>query len=163
MNFREKEFSMDDLMEFSQKDTNFQQHWTFISSRYINPNEIKADGFSLTAFESNEDESLALLSDTTSSLYILAVVDINKVSDKGMKKALKFLKDKFDKGERVIIITASLPDSWYNFQEKYNLSDYMIYSCDDKAILAMARNNPSIVQIKDTKVVNKWGWRSIPE
>ncbi|MBO6118350.1 MAG: DoxX family protein [Bacteroidales bacterium] len=159
----EKEFSMDDLMEFSQKDTNFQQHWTFIASRYINPNEIKADGFSLTAFESNEDESLALLSDTTSSLYILAVVDINKVSDKGMKKALKFLKDKFEKGERVIIITASLPDLWYNFQEKYNLSDYMIYSCDDKAILAMARNNPSIVQIKDTKVVNKWGWRSIPK
>ncbi|MBR1774601.1 MAG: hypothetical protein IJ759_03650 [Bacteroidales bacterium] len=157
----EKEFSMDELMELSQQDSNFQQHWTFTQSRYVNPNEIKADGFSLLAFESNEDAALELLSDTTSSLYILAVLDMNKTNDKGMKKAVKFLKDKYDKGERVIVITASTDDVWYNFQEKYNLTDYMIYSCDDKAILAMVRSNPSIVQIKDTKVENKWGWRSI--
>ncbi|MBR1627389.1 MAG: hypothetical protein IJ681_09630 [Bacteroidales bacterium] len=157
----EKEFSMDELMEESEKDPDFQQHWTFISSRYTNPNEIKADGFSLLAFESNEDESLQLLSDTTSSLYILAVVDMNKVSEKGMQKAIPFLKDKAEKGERVIIITASLPDMWYSFQEKYKLTDYMFYSCDDKAIEAMVRSNPAVVQIKDTKVENKWGWRSL--
>ncbi len=159
----EREFSMEELMQESEKDTNFQQHWTFTSSRYTNPNEIKAEGFSLLAFESNEDESLQLLSDTTSSLYILAAVDLNKANDKGMKKAVAFLKDKADKGERVIVITASSSDYWYEFQEKYNLTNYMFYSCDDKAIEAMVRNNPAIVQIKDTKVENKWGWRSIPK
>ncbi len=159
---KEREFSMDELMEESQKDADFQQKWTFVSSRYINPNEIKADGFSLTAFESNDDESLALLSDTTSSLFMLAIVDMNKTSEKGMKKAIEFLKTKADKGDRVIVVTASSQEIWYDFQEKYKLNDYGIYSCDDKAILAMVRSNPSIVEIKDTKVANKWGWRSIP-
>ncbi|MGP1515242.1 MAG: BT_3928 family protein [Bacteroidales bacterium] len=158
-----KEFSMDELMQESQKDIDFQLHWTFIKSRYSNPNEIKADGFSLLAYQSNEDESLELLSDTTSSLYILVAVDLSRVSDKGMKRAISFLKNKFDRGERVIVITASTQDMWYSFIEKYNLTDYSIYSCDDKAIEAMVRNNPSVIQIKDTKVANKWAWRSLPK
>lgn len=157
----EKEFSMEDLMKANDEDANFQSNWTFVSSRYTNPNEIKADGFSLLAFESSEDESLQLLSDTTSSLFILAVVDMNQASDKGMQKAAKFLKNQFDKGQRVIVITASQTDVWYPFQEKYKLTDYVIYSCDDKAIEAMVRNNPAIVEIKDTKVANKWSWRDL--
>lgn len=157
----EKEFSMEDLMKANDQDANFQSNWTFISSRYTNPNEIKADGFSLLAFEFNEDESLELLSDTTSSLFILAVVDMNKANDKGMRKASDFLKKKFDEGQRVIVITASQSEIWFAFQEKYKLMDYVIYSCDDKAIEAMVRNNPAIVEIKDTKVANKWSWRDL--
>ena len=157
----EKEFSMDELMQLSQQDSNFQQHWTFTASRYVNPNEIKAEGFSLVAYGSDEDSALEILSDTVKDLYMVAVVDITKVNENGMKKVAAFVKDKANKGSKVIIITASTSDVWYDFQFKYKLFDYMIYSCDDKAILAMARSNPAVIHIKNTIVENKWGWRSI--
>lgn len=159
----EKEYSMDSLMTAYQSDTNFQQHWSFVSSRFINPNEIKAAGFSLLAYGSDKDESLEILSDTTKDLYIIAVVDLNKVSEKGMKRVSQFADKKFHSNSHVIVITASTPDMWYSFQEKYDLGNYMIYSCDDKSIEAMARCNPAVVHIEKTIVKDKWGWRSLPK
>lgn len=52
---------------------------------------------------------------------------------------------------------------WYSFQEKYDLGNYMIYSCDDKSIVPMARCNPAVVHIEKTIVKDKWGWRSLPK
>lgn len=158
---KQKEFSMDSLMIANQEDTNFSLHWTFINSRFVNPNEIKADGFSLMAFGSSEDKSLEILSDTTADLYIIAIVNLDKASDKGMKKVQQFAKHKASKGDNVIFITSSSPTKWYNFIEKYNLQDFMFYSCDDKAIEAMARTNPSIVHISKTIVKEKFSWRNL--
>lgn len=160
---KEKEFSMDDLMKAYDSDAEFQSHWTFVSSRSINPNEIKASGFSLTAFESSEDESLNVLSDTTSDLYIIAAVNLTKASDKGMKRVSEFAKQVYSKGNRVIFITASAPEKWYDYISKYNLQNYMFYSCDDKAIEAMVRSNPGVVKISKTIVKGKWSWRKLPK
>jgi hypothetical protein len=160
---QEKQFSMEELMQEYNKDTNFQSHWTFVDSKAINPNEIKAPGFSLTSFGSNEDESLEVLSDTTSDLYIIAVVSLDKASEKGMDKVCAFAQNVYSKGSRVIFITATTTDKWYNFMSKYNLQNYMFYSCDDKSIEAMVRSNPGVVEISKTVVKGKWSWRELPK
>jgi hypothetical protein len=154
---------MEELMQEYNKDTNFQSHWTFVDSKAINPNEIKAPGFSLTSFGSNEDESLEVLSDTTSDLYIIAVVSLDKASEKGMDKVCAFAQNVYSKGSRVIFITATTTDKWYNFMSKYNLQNYMFYSCDDKSIEAMVRSNPGVVEISKTIVKGKWSWRELPK
>ena len=157
----QKEFSMDELMQANEQDTNFSLHWTFVSSRFINPNAIKADGFSLVALGSSEDKSLEILSDTTQDLYMIAVVNLDKANKKGMQKIQNFAKDKFSKGAKVIFLTASTPDRWYDFIEKYSLEDYMMYACDDKAIEAMIRSNPGVVHISKTVVKDKFSWRKL--
>lgn len=160
---QEKEYSMDELMKAYNSDAEFASHWTFVTSRAINPNEIKAAGFSLTPFMSNDDESLEVLSDTVSDLYIVGVVALDKASDKGMKKVSEFAKRMYDKGNRVIVITATNPNKWYDFITKYDLKNYMIYACDDKAIEAMIRSNPGVVKISKTIVKDKWSWRQLPK
>lgn len=157
---KEQTFAMDELTKEYEKDPQFADHWTFVDSKIKNPNEIKAEGFSLLAFESQEDESLKILSDTTKDLYMIAIVNLDKATPKAMQRVKRFAKQKA-KDNNVIFITSSLPEKWIGFMTKYSLEDYMFYSCDDKAIEAMIRSNPGIVHISKTIVKHKYAWRDL--
>lgn len=166
----EKEFSMaaegeNTLMAAYEKDPLFSEHWTYVDgkNRVMGTNTVAADGFSLTALESKDDESLEILGDTTSDLYMLAVWNMDLASDEGMKRAVKYLEKLSNTNANIILVTASVPGRWLEFQEKYDLGQYMFYSCDDKAIKAMIRSNPGIVHMSKTIVKEKFAWRNLPK
>lgn len=164
----EKEFSMaaegeNTLMEAYEKDPQFSEHWVYVDgkNRVVGTNTVAADGFSLTALESRDDESLELLGDTTADLYMLAVWNMDLASDEGMKRVVKYLEKLSNTNSNIILVTASTSSKWLEFQEKYGLGQYMFYSCDDKAIKAMIRSNPGIVHMKNTIVKEKLAWRNL--
>lgn len=167
----EKEFSMEaegenTLMAAYAKDSLFSDHWEYIEgkNRAVGTNTVNADGFSLTAYEGNQDEALEILGDEENDLYMLAVWNMEEVSDKGMKTIRKYIENLSKKDHtNIIIVTASTTNKWLDFQEKYDLGQFMFYSCDDKAIKAMIRANPGLVHLNKGIVKEKYSWRSLPQ
>ena len=129
-----KEFETEDLMEAYQKNPNFASEWTFVDSRVENTNTVAADGFSLQALGFDEDETMDILSDTSSVLYMISSYDLRKASDKGVKRVLEFANKAAETGARVIFITASSVANCASFMEKYKTGNIVFYSTDDKAI-----------------------------
>lgn len=158
-----KEFETEDLMEAYQKNPNFASEWTFVDSRVENTNTVAADGFSLQALGFDEDETMDILSDTSSVLYMISSYDLRKASDKGVKRVLEFTNKAAETGARVIFITASSVANCASFMEKYKTENIVFYSTDDKAIKTMLRSNPGLVKISKGKVEDKWSWRSLPK
>lgn len=158
-----KEFETEDLMEAYQKNPNFASEWTFVDSRVENTNTVAADGFSLQALGFDEDETMDILSDTSSVLYMISSYDLKKASDKGVKRVLEFANKAAETGARVIFITASSVANCASFMEKYKTENIVFYSTDDKAIKTMLRSNPGLVKISKGKVEDKWSWRSLPK
>lgn len=158
-----KEFETEDLMEAYQKNPNFASEWTFVDSRVENTNTVAADGFSLQALGFDEDETMDILSDTSSALYMISSYDLRKASDKGVKRVLEFANKAAETGARVIFITASSVANCASFMEKYKTENIVFYSTDDKAIKTMLRSNPGLVKISKGKVEDKWSWRSLPK
>ncbi len=158
-----KEFETEDLMEAYRKNPNFASEWSFMDSRVENTNTVAADGFSLQALGFEEDETMEILSDTTSDLYMISSYDLRKTSGKGMKRVLAFGDKAVETGARVIFVTASSVANCDAFIEKYKVGNIVFYSADDKAIKTMLRSNPGVVKISKGKVADKWSWRSLPE
>lgn len=158
-----KEFETEDLMEAYQKNPNFASEWTFVDSRVENTNTVAADGFSLQALGFEEDETMDILSDTSSVLYMISSYDLRKASDKGVKRVLAFADKAAGKGARVIFVTASSVANCASFMEKYKTGNIVFYSADDKAIKTMLRSNPGVVKIDKGRVADKWSWRNLPE
>lgn len=158
-----KEFETEDLMEAYQKNPNFASEWTFVDSRVENTNTVAADGFSLQALGFDEDETMDILSDTSSVLYMISSYDLRKASDKGVKRVLEFANKAAETGARVIFVTASSVVNCASFMEKYKTKNIVFYSTDDKAIKTMLRSNPGLVKISKGKVEDKWSWRSLPK
>jgi uncharacterized membrane protein YphA (DoxX/SURF4 family) len=157
-----QEFDMTELMNEYQKDPSFKDHWTFVNSRVINPNEVKADGFSMIGLESNDDKTFEYLSNDE-EVYLIPVVDLFAPSDKAVEKTLTFAQKQIEKGRNVAIITATSNSKWIDFIDKFKINNIDIYSTDDKAIKTIARSKIAIVELKDGKVLNKWSWRKLPK
>ncbi|MDR0789862.1 MAG: hypothetical protein LBO06_03590 [Bacteroidales bacterium] len=159
---KEKEFNMEELMEIYNQDTTFKANWTFVSSRVLNPNEVKADGFSMGDLLSNEDKSFEFLSQED-TLYLIPCLDLNEVSDKAAERTIAFAKSKIAENKPVALITATLPSQWITFIDKYKADKITIYSTDDKAIKTIARSSIAVVELFDGKVISKKSWRSLPQ
>lgn len=165
----EKEFSMEaegenTLMAAYAEDSLFAEHWQYVEgkNRVVGNNTINASGFSLTSYGETKDEALEILGDTTADLYMVAVWNMDKVNDKGMKRMVKYLKT-LPENSHIIIVTASSMNKWLDFINKYNVEEYMLYSCDDKAIKAMIRSNPGVVHLSKTIVKEKFSFRQLPK
>lgn len=160
-----KEFTMEKLMEEYKENPDFAKQWTFLDSRVENTNTVAADGFSLTLLDmGEEDETIEILSDTTSDLYMITSYDLRKANEKGIDRVLDFANKKLEQGSRVIIVTATNSEGCMKFMEKYPTSNnFLIYTSDDKSIKTILRSNPGLIQISKGKVENKWSWRSLPE
>lgn len=158
-----KEFNTEELMKEYEQNPNFATDWTFVDSRVVNTNTVAADGFSLQAIGFDEDETMDILSDTTSDLYMITTYNVLNASDKGMKRVSEFANRALETGARVILVTASSQENCATFNEKYNLSNILFYSADDKSIKTILRSNPGIIKIVKGKVDNKWSWRNLPD
>ncbi|MBQ9311969.1 MAG: DoxX family protein [Bacteroidales bacterium] len=165
----EKEFSMEaegenTLMAAYAEDSLFAEHWQYVEgkNRVVGNNTINASGFSLTSYGETKDEALEILGDTTADLYMVAVWNMDKVNDKGMKRMVKYLKT-LPENSHIIIVTASSMNKWLDFINKYGVEEYMFYSCDDKAIKAMIRSNPGVVHLSKTIVKEKFSFRQLPK
>lgn len=158
-----KEFNTEELMKEYEQNPNFATDWTFVDSRVVNTNTVAADGFSLQAIGFEEDETMDILSDTTSDLYMITTYNVLNASDKGMKRVSEFANRALETGARVILVTASSQENCATFNEKYNLSNILFYSADDKSIKTILRSNPGIIKIVRGKVDNKWSWRNLPD
>lgn len=160
-----KEFTVEKLMEEYKMNPDFGKQWTFLDSRVENTNTVAADGFSLTLLDmGEEDETIDILSDTTSDLYMITSYNLLKANEKGIKEILKYSKEILEKGNRVLIVTASNSESCSKFLEQYPMAqNFLIYSSDDKSIKTILRSNPGLIKISKGKVENKWSWRSLPE
>ena len=150
-------------MKEYEQNPNFATDWTFVDSRVVNTNTVAADGFSLQAIGFEEDETMDILSDTTSDLYMITTYNVLNASDKGMKRVSEFANRALETGARVILVTASSQENCATFNEKYNLSNILFYSADDKSIKTILRSNPGIIKIVRGKVDNKWSWRNLPD
>lgn len=161
----EKEFTMENLMEEYKLNPDFSKQWAFLDSRVENTNTVAADGFSLTLIDmGEEDETIEILSDTTSDLFMITSYDLRKASEKGLDKVLDFAHEMQQQNNRVLIVTASNSESCSKFLEQYPMAqNFLIYSSDDKSIKTILRSNPGIIKISKGKVENKWSWRSLPE
>lgn len=157
-----KEFNTEELMKEYEKNPNFATEWTFVDSRVVNTNTVAADGFSLQAIGFDEDETLDIMTDTTSELYMITTYDVLKASDKGMKRVSEFANKALEIGARVILVTASSEENCGMASEKYNLSNILFYTSDDKSIKTILRSNPGVIKIVKGKVDNKWSWRNLP-
>lgn len=157
-----KEFNTEELMKEYEKNPNFATEWTFVDSRVVNTNTVAADGFSLQAIGFDEDETLDIMTDTTSELYMITTYDVMKASDKGMKRVSEFANKALETGARVILVTASSEENCGMAREKYNLSNILFYTSDDKSIKTILRSNPGVIKIVKGKVDNKWSWRNLP-
>lgn len=159
-----KEFTMEKLMEEYKVNPDFAKQWSFVDSRVENTNTVAADGFSLTLLDmGEEDETIDILSDTTSDLYMITSYDLRKANEKGLTKMLDYCEKLIEKGNRVLIVTATNTEGCAEFLEKYpKANNFLIYSSDDKSIKTILRSNPGLIQISKGKVENKWSWRSLP-
>lgn len=158
-----KEFNTEELMKEYEQNPNFATDWVFVDSRVVNTNTVAADGFSLQAIGFDEDETMDILSDTTSDLYMITTYNVLNASDKGMKRVSEFANKALETGARVILVTASSEENCGMASEKYNLSNILFYSADDKSIKTILRSNPGIIKIVKGKVDNKWSWRNLPD
>lgn len=161
----EKEFSMENLMEEYKVNPDFAKQWTFVDSRVENTNTVAADGFSLTLLDmGEEDETIDILSDTTSDLFMITSYDLRKANEKGIARVFDYATKMMEKGSRVLIVTATNSEGCSTFLEKNpKAQNFLIYSSDDKSIKTILRSNPGLIQISKGKVENKWSWRSLPE
>ncbi|MDR1846979.1 MAG: hypothetical protein LBR17_02555 [Bacteroidales bacterium] len=152
----EKEFNMNELMSAYNNDTAFAANWTWLASRVLNPNEVKADGFAMSNIADNEDKTMEFLSQDD-TIYIIPCVDLSKVKEDAMKRVLKFIAER---NKPSVLITATTPSQWFDFMQKYKIS-FPVYSTDDKAIKTMVRSDIAVIEMYDGKVLNKWGWREL--
>lgn len=161
----EKEFSMENLMEEYKVNPDFAKQWTFLDSRVENTNTVAADGFSLILLDlGEEDETIDILSDTTSDLYMITSYDVRKANKKGLAKVFTFANKMMEEGSRVLIVTATNSAGCSDFlEENPAANNFLIYSSDDKSIKTILRSNPGIIKISKGKVASKWSWRNLPE
>ncbi len=157
-----KEFNTEDLMKEFEKNPSFASEWTFVDSRVVNTNTVAADGFSLQALGFDEDETFDIISDTSSALFMITTYDVTKASDKGVKRVVEFANKALENAQRVILVTASSEENCTTFIEKYDISNILIYTSDDKSIKTILRSNPGVIKIVKGKVENKWSWRNLP-
>lgn len=161
----EKEFTMENLMEEYKVNPDFAKQWTFLDSRVENTNTVAADGFSLILLDmGEEDETIDILSDTTSDLYMITSYDVRKANEKGLNRVLNFATEMQKQNNRVLIVTATNSEGCSKFLENYPAANnFLIYSSDDKSIKTILRSNPGIIKISKGKVEAKWSWRNLPE
>lgn len=157
-----KEFDMDELMKAYEQDTAFATNWTFVNSRVINSNKINADGFSMQGFGSTKDEALEILSQKD-TLFMLVVVDLDKASNRSMKRVKEFKARLANGNYKYVVLTSSAQSKWEAWKQKHSLKTATLYSSDDKALKTMIRSCPGVVMMCDGVVLEKWSWRCLPE
>lgn len=132
----------------------------------------------IESFTTNEDEITPKitdysLSDTSGNDWTAASFEGNKVlitfkkvksvNEKTWQRIEQFYKNTSKNTSlHIVFVTSDIPQYLSDELSKRNIQA-PIYTIDEKVLKTMARVNPVVYQLSNGTVVDKWGYRSIPE
>jgi uncharacterized membrane protein YphA (DoxX/SURF4 family) len=80
-------------------------------------------------------------------------IDFKSINDLANKLSRRKIKP--------MVITSIPTEEYLSFQKEKNI-EFDYYTCDEKVLKTMARNNPCFVLLNDGIVVKKWSYNNIP-
>lgn len=147
------------LMEQYNADPAFEEHWKWVSSRVVDPNEIAAPGFSMMDSDGN-DYAVDFIS-SPDTLVIATIHHLDKVKPRGIEALQAAYAYAAQHNYVFVLLTAALPEAADAFKQEIELPDLEVYYADEKAIETMLRSNPGFIMLQDAKVLGKWHYRNI--
>lgn len=155
-NGEQKEFSATDI---PYNDTN----WKYVDRRTVlveKGYEPPIHDFSLTTLD-GMDVTDSMLSDPGYSILIISH-DLQKASDKGLKKVNDFVASLKDAPVSIYGMTSSTNAIINEMGYTYNFN-YAYHTSDEITLKTMIRSNPGIMLVKDGTVIGKWHYGNLPE
>ena len=134
-------------------DSAWAARWEWESSRVVDPREIAAPGFSMLDLD-GEDRATELLV-AEDGLAIVTVHHIGEVKPKGVEQVRKAVEQAGEKGVRIVMLTAALPEEVQAWLYTNGISGLDYFFADATAIETMMRGNPGFMYVKDATVVSK--------
>lgn len=154
----EKEFASEQLVE-KMADPTWEQQWEWVSSRVIDPHEIKADGFSM--LDSEMTDHAQELIGSTDSLVIITVHHLDRVDADGLDAIRAMVEYAEENAVQTVLLTAALPEEVEVFLLENDLGFLEYYFADATAIETMARSNPGFILMRGGKVLDKMHYREV--
>lgn len=154
----EKEFASEQLVE-KMADPTWEQQWEWVSSRVIDPHEIKADGFSM--LDSEMTDHAQELIGSADSLVIITVHHLDRVDADGLDAIRAMVEYAEENAVQTVLLTAALPEEVEVFLLENGLGFLEYYFADATAIETMARSNPGFVLMRGGKVLDKMHYREV--
>ena len=129
----------------------------FVDSRVVDPNEIRADGFSMLGPD-GEDNAKDFIG---SSDYVLiaTIHHIEKVNGDGIKTLQRVHRFCVENNINFALLTSALDEDVETFLYQNGLGEVFYFFADATAIETMLRSNPGYILLKDAKVLGKWHYR----
>ena len=153
------ELSASQLMEYYTADPEFDNHWEWVSSRVVDPNEIAAAGFSMMDADGN-DYAVEFIS-SPDTLLIATIHHLDKVKPRGVEALQQAYAFASQRNYVFVLLTAALPEDIEAFKQEHDLADLEVYFADEKAIETMLRSNPGFIMLQNATVLGKWHYRNI--
>lgn len=131
--------------------------WTWLSSRVIDPYEIKASGFSMLDME-GEDFASDLVS-SPDPLLVVTIHDLDKMNAARTEAVLSVARAAEENGILVVLLSSALAEDIQAFLYAHEMSNLDFYFADATAIKTMLRSNPGFMLLHNALVVDKWSYR----
>ena len=151
-----EEFLSDELVK-RMEEPGWEQKWEWESSRVEDPNEIKADGFSMLDMDMNDHAKEFIGS--PDYLMIVTIHHLDKVKDQGVEALKDVLVWADANGVQTVLLSSALPEDVQAFLYVNKLDSLDFYFADATAIETMLRSNPGFMLLKGGKVLGKWHYR----
>ena len=151
-----EEFLSEELVK-RMEEPGWEQKWEWESSRVEDPNEIKADGFSMLDMDMNDHAKEFIGS--PDYLMIVTIHHLDKVKDQGVEAMKNVLVWADANGVQTVLLSSALPEDVQAFLYVNKLDNLDFYFADATAIETMLRSNPGFMLLKGGKVLGKWHYR----
>lgn len=137
--------------------------WHFVDSR----TELVKEGyvppitdFSVTDYETGEDLTSRILSDTGYT-FLLLIYDISKADDTNIDRVNDVYDYCKDNGYPFYCLTASSGE-YIEYWRDYMGADYDFCMTDATTLKTIIRSNPGLMLIKDGTIIAKWHHKHLP-
>lgn len=141
-------------------DSVWMSQWEFVSQRVDDPNQHPGAGLQIVDLEGNDVTDVIIRNQDYH--FLLITWDLAKANKEALKSVNDFAMKAETDGYTLSAITSSLPEEIDTISKQFNLN-YTFYQADDVTLKIMVRSNPGMIMMKDGVVMNKWGFRDIPE
>ena len=140
------------LMQLMQQ-PGWKEQWEWQSSRVVDPNEIRAEGFSMLD-TSGEDHAADLLP-ARDGLIVVTIHKLEKLDKRDAVAIRRAVRLAEENGTEIAILTSALTDEAFAWLQDNELAAVDCYFADATAIKTVMRGNPGFMYIKDATVMDK--------
>ena len=141
------------LMARYAEEPDFDERWEWVSSRVVDPTEIKAPGFSMLDMEGNDHANELIPADD--GLLVVTIHHLDKVNDKGVAAVRRAHSQAEELGIRTVLLTSALHEEVTDWLYDNHIEGLDHLFADATAIETMMRGNPGFMYIKDATVMAK--------